>query len=102
MLPEKKSRPARASTLRRGGTAKVSISLDQRDLLALRRRAKKVHGGNLSAAIAEGARRICEEEGREALVAWLGPAAATTTEERAAILAEWYPARPRRRRGRAA
>ena len=88
---------------RPGRTEKISVSIDRSDLLALRRRAKKLYGGNLSAAIAEAARRIREEEGREALVGWLGDAAAATPEEREAIRAEWRrgsPERPRRRRGR--
>ena len=56
------------------------LSPDRADLGTLRRRAKKLYGGNLSAAIAEAARRIREEEGREALVAWLGDAAQVTPE----------------------
>jgi hypothetical protein len=87
---------------RPGRTAKISVSIDRSDLLALRRRAKKLYGGNLSAAIAEAARRIREEEGREALVGWLGDCAETTPEERAAIRAEWRRAaseRPGRRGG---
>ena len=64
----------------------------------LRRRAKKLYGGNLSAAIAEAAKRIREEEGREALVAWLGDAAKTTPAESEAIRAEWQGEAPKRRR----
>jgi hypothetical protein len=87
---------------RPGRTQKVSVSLDPADLVALRRRAAKLYGGNLSAAIAEGARRIREEEGREALLAWLGDAADTTPEAREAIVAEWRGPAPKRRRSRAA
>jgi hypothetical protein len=65
------------------------VSLDRHDLDALRRRAKRLYGGNVSAAIAEGARLIREQEGREALVAWLGPAAEMASEEHDAIRAEW-------------
>jgi hypothetical protein len=78
-----------ASGARSGRTEKISVSLDRSDLQALRRRAKRLYGGNVSAAIAEGARRIREEEGREKLVAWLGEAGETTAEERDAIRAEW-------------
>jgi hypothetical protein len=46
-------------------------------------------GGNLSAVIAEGVRRIKEEEGREALVSWLGDAAIASDDERTAIRNEW-------------
>jgi hypothetical protein len=74
---------------RSGRTEKISVSLDRDDLEALRRRAKRLYDGNLSAAVAEGARRIREQEGREALVAWLGPAALATPDERKAIRAEW-------------
>ena len=74
---------------RSGRTEKISVSLDRADLRALRRRAKRLYGGNVSAAIAEGARRIREEEGREKLVAWLGDSSETTRQERDAIRAEW-------------
>ena len=87
---------------RPGRTAKISVSLDPSDVNALRRRAKKLYNGNLSAAVAEGARRIREEEGREALAAWLGKAAEATPEEREAIRAEWGGEPPKRRRTRAA
>lgn len=92
----------RKTPARAGRTEKISVSLDSSDLRALRRRAKKLCGGNLSAAIAEGARRIREEEGREALVAWLGDAGEATPEEREAIRAEWRVEAPKRRRSRAA
>lgn len=97
-------RPVRAASeaSRSGRTEKISVSLDRGDLEALRRRAKRLYGGNVSAAIAEGARRIREEEGREKLVAWLGSSSETTPEERDAIRAEWQaaPARSRARRAR--
>jgi hypothetical protein len=87
---------------RPGRTEKISVSLDRLDVHALRRRAKKLYNGNLSAAVAEGARRIREEEGREALVAWLGQAAEATPEERDALRAEWRVEPPKRRRTRVA
>jgi hypothetical protein len=84
---------------RAGQTEKVSISLTSRDLAVLRRRARTRHGNNLSAVVSDAVRLIREEEGREALVAWLGDAARTTAAEREAIVAEWLaPARPRRRK----
>lgn len=83
-------------------TAKISISLEHCDLALLRRRAAELYGGNLSAAVGEGVQRIREQEGREALVRWLGAAGQPTPEQRAAIEAEWRvpqpPARQRRRR----
>lgn len=77
------------SSERAGRTEKISISIDRVDLDALRRRAKQLYEGNLSAAVAEGARRIREQEAREKLVAWLGPAAEAAPDEREAIRAEW-------------
>lgn len=80
---------------------KVSVSLDRRDLVVLRRHARMEHGGNLSAAFAEAARILRQREARRALVELLGGpvdaglAAAAADEQRAA--AE-RPARRRRRR----
>jgi hypothetical protein len=91
----KKSDRASSAGLTRGGrTEKISVSLDRQDLQALRRRAKRLYGGNVSAAIAEGARRVREEEGREKLVAWLGDIAKTTPDERDAIRNEWNGGSP--------
>ncbi len=92
----------RGGSGRPGRTQKVSVSLDRADLRALRRRAERLYGGNLSAAIGEGARRIREEEGREALLGWLGDVARATPEQLDAVRAEWQGAAPRARRRRAA
>jgi hypothetical protein len=90
-MPRKTERAAdgAASTARGGRTEKISVSLERSDLQALRRRAKRLYGGNVSAAIAEAARRIREEEGRDKLVVWLGDSAKTTAQERDAIRTEW-------------
>ena len=64
----------------------------------LRKRARRLHGGNLSAVIADGVRLVREQEGREALVSWLGEAATATAEQQDAIRAEWRDRTPRRRR----
>jgi hypothetical protein len=97
---KKITRPAkkRAAAPRAGRTEKISISLDTEDVRTLRERAEKLYGGNLSAAVAEGVRRVREEAGREALVAWLGSAGESRPEEREAIRAEWSHERPKRRR----
>ena len=60
------------SQRRAGKTVKVSVSLDRASLAALRRRARSVHAGNLSAAFAEAADLIRQREARHALVAMLG------------------------------
>ena len=75
---------------RAGRTVKLSISIDQRDLALLKKRAKKVSGGNISAAITEMIHIAREWEGREALATWLGegreePSTKTMDEVRA----EW-------------
>lgn len=80
---------SRARRTRAGSTEKVSISLDRSDLVLLRRRARRLHGGNLSAAVAEGVRRLQEDEGRKALVDWLGEAGTATPEELESVRAEW-------------
>lgn len=94
--------PARSQSTRAGTTEKVSISLDRSDLKLLRTRARRLYGGNLSAVVAEGVRRIREEEDRRALVVWLGDAADATPPEFEAIRDEWraHVARRGRRRGK--
>ena len=77
---------------RAGKTEKISVSLGRDELVALRRRARKLYGGNLSAVVAEGVRRIQEEEGREALVDWLGKAGEASAAERNRLRAEWQDA----------
>ena len=77
------------SSARAGTTDKVSVSIDRADLAVLRKRARRLYRGNLSAVVAEGIRRIREDEGREALVAWLGDAGAAPADVRDALRAEW-------------
>jgi hypothetical protein len=88
---------------RAGRSVKLSVSLDVRDVELLKRRAKVVSGGNVSAAIADMIRIAREWEGREALATWLGekheePAPETMN----AIREEWHgaPATTRRRKTR--
>ena len=83
---------------RKQATAKVSVTVTHDDLELLRARAKRIHGGNLSAAIADGVARLREEEATHRLLERLG--APPLSEERfAEILAEWHGsgARPRKR-----
>jgi hypothetical protein len=70
-------------------TEKISVSLGRAEVAALRKRARRLYGGNLSAVVAEGVRRIHEEEGREALAAWLGEAGEASDADRDALRAEW-------------
>jgi hypothetical protein len=92
--------PAKAP--RAGSTAKVSVSIERADLALLQRRARKLYGGNLSAAVGEGVRHIREQEGREALVAWLGSAGEASDAERDQLRREWQapapPTQARRKR----
>jgi len=53
------------------------------------RRARRSHGGDLSAAIADACVACVRTRGRQALLAWRGHAADTTPEQRDAIRAEW-------------
>ena len=89
-------------TKRPGQTVKLSISLDRSDVAILKKRAKRVSGGNISAAIADTIRVAREVEDREALAAWLGegreePSAATMD----AIRVEWAGVKRSRRRTKA-
>jgi hypothetical protein len=88
---------------RPGRTVKLSISIDQDDLALLKKRAKRLSGGNISAAITDILRLAREWEGREALAAWLGegrevPSAAAMD----AVRAEWSGGPRTRRRKKAA
>jgi hypothetical protein len=81
---------------RAGSTVKLSISLDQRDLELLQKRAKRLSGGNVSAAVTDMIHIAREWEGREALAAWLGEGRDEPSKKTmAAIRAEWAPV-PRR------
>ena len=70
------------------GAQKVSISLDASTLKWMRSHARR-RGESLSAAFAEAARLLRQQEAREKLLAYLGDAADTTPEQTAAIRAEW-------------
>lgn len=92
---------ARRRAARAGTTEKVSISIERSELSAMRKRARRLYGGNVSAVVAEGLRRVREEEGREALVAWLGAAANASPEQLQAIREEWHGRVPLRKTRRA-
>jgi hypothetical protein len=69
---------------------KISISVAAEDLVILRRRAKRLYGGNLSAVIHELVQRTKKQEAMEKLLSSLG-GPSLTDDERAAIDAEWAP-----------
>lgn len=60
--------------------AKVSISVDDADLKWLKRRAARLHGGNLSAAIAEGTALLRHNEALRSLLDELGAPQLATDE----------------------
>lgn len=88
---------------RAGTTETLSISLSAGPLDVLRRRAKQVHRGNLSAAIAEAAELMRRDMAMGELVGALEKEhGRLTDEDRASIGAELKPKPPRRRKTRAA
>ena len=86
---------------RAGRTVKLSVSLDARDVELLKKRAKVVSGGNVSAVIADMIRIAREWEGREALATWLGERHdEPSAEAMHAIRAEWHGVTRRTRRAK--
>jgi hypothetical protein len=67
---------------------KISVSVADEDLKILKRRAKRLYDGNLSAVIHELAQKAKRQEAMERLIASLG-GPSLTDEERRAIDAEW-------------
>jgi hypothetical protein len=87
---------------RTGVTEKISISVRSSDLASLRKRAKRLYGGNVSAVIAELASEAALLEGMHALVERLG-GASLTDEDRETLDREWarqtsLSAKPTRKR----
>jgi hypothetical protein len=71
----------RAMKKRPGVTVHLSISLPAEEAKILRRRAKRVHAGNVSRVVSDAIRYIAYEEGRDALIAsWGGKGNPTPTE----------------------
>lgn len=82
-------------------TTKISVAITLEDLGTLRARAKRLHGGNLSAAIADATAKLRREEAAHRLFARLG--APPLDDQRAAELdAELGAGTPPRRRRAAA
>lgn len=87
---------------RAGVTRKISVSVSRSDLASLKKRAKRLYEGNVSAVIAELAADAALLEGMHELVSWLG-GASLTDRERSEIDREWTPKprapiRPRKKR----
>jgi hypothetical protein len=79
-------------------TTKVSLTIENSDLSWLRKRAKHLHGGNLSAAFAEAARVLRKQEALRTFLDAEG-VAPLEPEELGAIQEEWLVgAHPRKRR----
>ena len=73
---------------REGVTEKISISLSRSALASLKKRAKRLYAGNVSAVISELAADAALLEGMHELVNWLG-GPSLTDRERKAIDREW-------------
>jgi hypothetical protein len=84
---------------REGATEKISISLSRSDLAALRKRAKRLYSGNVSAVVAELAADAALLEGMQELVNHLG-GPSLTDRERQEIDREWARQVPTRKRVR--
>jgi hypothetical protein len=72
-----------------GGTTHLSISLPTEEVKLLKRRAKRVHGGNVSRAISEAIRYLAYEEGRDALLAAFGNKTKVSAKEAARLDLAW-------------
>ncbi len=84
-------------------TEKVSVSLKKEDLKVLRKRAKRLYGGNLSALLGDFAKLAKYEEGADRLIDWLTEDYKPGPEALMVVEAEWrapLPAAPKKRRAR--
>ena len=74
---------------RPGGTAHLSISLPKEEAKILKRRAKRIYGGNVSRVISDAIRYVAYEEGRDALIASFGGKGKPTVEEARQLDGDW-------------
>jgi hypothetical protein len=82
-------------------TEKVSVSLKKEDLAVLRKRAKRLYGGNLSALLSDFAKLARYEDGADKLIDWLTEDYKPGPDALAAVEAEWRsPLPPASRRAR--
>jgi hypothetical protein len=71
-------------------TSKISVTIDASELTWLRRRAKQIHGGNLSAAVVEATRTLRKQEALRAFLEKEG-VPHLDANELAAVQDEWRP-----------
>ena len=85
---------------RAGVTQKVSLSVNRADFAVLKKRAKRLHGGNVSAVFADLIAEIKRREAWERAVAWYGEPIAIGEPEREVIDRELLgePRKARRRK----
>ncbi len=83
---------------RAGVTRKVSLSVRETDLRMIQERAKRVHGGNVSAVFAELIERIRREEAMRKAFEWYGEPIVLSDEDRARIDREIFGDRSARKR----
>jgi len=74
---------------RPGGTTHLSISLPAEQAEILKRRAKRVHAGNVSRVVSDAIRYIAYEEGRDVLIASFRGKGKPTPKEAAELDAAW-------------
>ena len=67
----------------------LSISLPAEEAKILKRRAKRVYGGNVSRVVSDAIRYVAYEEGRDALIASFGGRGRPTPEEMRRLDTEW-------------
>jgi hypothetical protein len=70
---------------RAGVTEKVSVSVNKADLAMLKKRAKRLHGGNVSAVFADLVAEIRRREAWDRAVVWYGRPIVLSDEEREVI-----------------
>jgi hypothetical protein len=74
---------------RPGGTTHLSISLPTAEAALLKRRAKRVYGGNVSRVISDAIRYVAYEEARDALIASFGVKGKPTRQEAKQLDEDW-------------
>lgn len=74
---------------RAGGTTNLSISLPTEEVKILKRRAKRVYGGNVSRVVSEAIRYVAYEEGRDALIESFGGKGRPTHAEARQLDTDW-------------